>query len=119
MQEILHEVWGAAIMRLVKDPQADLDFHHRARLPLLTEKTELGEQTMKSMKAICAAVILALALAVPASAGDIELPGKPALHGTIKTSDISPETIYASPQADTEASITVLSYLLWALASIY
>jgi hypothetical protein len=38
MQEILHEVWGAAIMRLVKDPQVDLDFHHRAQLPLLTKK---------------------------------------------------------------------------------
>jgi hypothetical protein len=38
MQEILHEVWGAAIMRHVKDPQMDLDFHHRAKLPFTNRK---------------------------------------------------------------------------------
>ncbi len=75
---------------------------------------------MKSLKAICAAVILGLAFSVPAYAGDVETPGKAAPNpGTIKTTHITSETTYASSQSETEASITVLSYLLWALASIY
>jgi hypothetical protein len=75
---------------------------------------------MKSLKAICAVVILALALSVPAYAGDIETPGKPApVPGAIKKTSITPEISYASSQSDTDASVTVLSYILWALASIY
>jgi hypothetical protein len=75
---------------------------------------------MKSLKAICALVILTLALAVPAYAGDIEMPGKPApITGAITKTTITPEATRTSSQPTTEASITVLSYILWALASIY
>jgi hypothetical protein len=75
---------------------------------------------MKSLKAICALVILTLALGVPAYAGDIEMPGKPApITGSITKTTTTPETTPTLSQPTTEAGITVLSYIFWALASIY
>ena len=40
----------------------------------ITQKTELGE-TMKTIKAICTAAILVLAVSLPVFAGDIGTPG--------------------------------------------
>jgi hypothetical protein len=74
MQEILHEVWAAAIMRPVKNPRA-VGFRLREQLHLPTQKLKLGEQIMKSLKAICSAATLALVLSVPVYAGDVLTPG--------------------------------------------
>jgi hypothetical protein len=75
---------------------------------------------MKSLKAICAAAILALALSVPAYAGDIQTPGKASpVTGGISTPDVTPATADVPSNPDTESSMTVLADILWALASLY
>lgn len=75
---------------------------------------------MKSLKAICATVTIALALGVPAYAGDVQTPGKPLpVPGAVKTTNITPETTGLSSQSETDAGIAELVHLLWALASLY
>jgi hypothetical protein len=74
---------------------------------------------MKSLKAICATVTIALALGVPAYAGDVQTPGKPLpVSDPVKTTNTTPETTGLSSQSEIEAGITVLD-ILWALASLY
>jgi hypothetical protein len=69
MQESLQEDQFAAIMRHVKDLVVG------PRLVTIFINPKNQEKTMKTMKAICTAAILALVLTVPAYAGEINSPG--------------------------------------------
>src|SRR6266851_2839458 len=73
MQKSLRTGEEAAMIRLVKDPCSCVP---PSCSNCFTEQKNLtGEKTMKTLKAICTAAILALALSVPAYAGDILTPG--------------------------------------------
>jgi len=119
MQEILHEVWEAAIMRLVKRACSWTSIFVINCL-YQPYKTEFGEQTMKTLKAICTAAILALALSVPAYAGDIETPGKPCpVTSGSNTPDITPEPAVIVSALDTDIGLPALADIMWALASVF
>lgn len=64
-------------MRLVKDLVVG------SRLLTIFINPKNQEKTMKTMKAICTAAILALVLTVPAYAGDISTPGVTCTAGEI------------------------------------
>ncbi|HEX9423180.1 MAG TPA: hypothetical protein VF899_08055 [Pyrinomonadaceae bacterium] len=74
---------------------------------------------MKTLKAICTAGILALALSVPASAGDVQTPGSPCpVTGSISTSDPMLETTDVAPATESDTSFSAFADVIWALASI-
>jgi hypothetical protein len=75
---------------------------------------------MRTLKATCTAAILALALSVPAQAGDIYTPGKtpppPPPPTSNMTADMSESMANSTDSGDT---ITIsFADLLWVLASI-
>lgn len=78
---------------------------------------------MKTFKAICAALILALSLSIPTYAddtkpGEIHTPGSPCLiTGGSDNKESSPGTCNAGDTAD--SSLSVLADLVWAVASIF
>lgn len=79
---------------------------------------------MKTLKAICTAAILALALSVPAYAGDVQTPGR-ANPGAVST----PGAITPSPKDVDSAGVKStdpgdigfpgFADILWALASMF
>jgi hypothetical protein len=75
---------------------------------------------MKTLKAICTAAILALALSVPTYAGDVLVPGRtappPPPESNI-TGDMSVPT--ATSFALGDVSTAGLADILWVLASIF
>ena len=79
---------------------------------------------MKTLKAICAAAVLALSLSIPAYAdtapGDGHTPGSACpITGGIGTSDPTPgEPSIATTDAG-DISFSVLADLMWAMASIF
>lgn len=76
---------------------------------------------MKTLKAICPAVILALALAAPTFAGDIQTPGSPAPQPTPSHMSTTAETsseLIAEPLTSCDNS-TSFADILWALTSIF
>ena len=75
---------------------------------------------MKTLKAICTAAILALALSVPAYAGDILTPGftaPPPSPESNSTGDMSVPT--ATSSALDDMSTPGFADILWVLASIF
>ncbi len=74
---------------------------------------------MKTLKAICPVVLLALALAVPTYAGDIQTPGAPApppAPAPMTSADTSSLTDYFTSG---DISASGCADILWALASIF
>jgi len=77
---------------------------------------------MKTFKAICAALVIAFSLSIPAYAdtdpGDVHVPGKPT--PICSDTPISPADTDVTDQAAVEddLSFSVLTDILWALASI-
>lgn len=78
-------------MRLVKDLAVGPQL--RDQLPFTNPKNLNRRLTMKSVKAICSAAIVALALSVPAYAGEISSPGSPVLGGPPDTTSSAPGDI--------------------------
>jgi hypothetical protein len=78
---------------------------------------------MKTLKAICPTLLLALILVVPAYAGDIQTPGAPAPPPPPSPMLQSPESDSASTltaECSTSGDITTdFAEILWALASIF
>ena len=84
---------------------------------------------MKTFKAICAASVLAFSLSVPAYAdpvpppppGDIHIPGQPnPLPGDTVTPTTEPgDTGLAGGATAGDLSLSALTDMLWALASIF
>ncbi|HEX9424358.1 MAG TPA: hypothetical protein VF899_14040 [Pyrinomonadaceae bacterium] len=74
---------------------------------------------MKTLKAICTAGILALALSIPASAGDVQTPGSPC-PGTssIGTPDLTSEETDVTTATESDTSFAAFADVIWALASI-
>ncbi len=75
---------------------------------------------MKSVKALCTAAIVALALSVPAYAGEISSPGSPCTGGTPDTTsstpgDISSPAVVSTAPGDVGFPPDVLSALIWLL----
>lgn len=75
---------------------------------------------MKTFKAVCATLVLALSLSIPAYAGDGHTPGSPV------PDDVGTRTIVAEDSistdgisADGDTSSVTLTDILWALVSIY
>jgi hypothetical protein len=84
----------------------------------LTRKNRIGEKTMKTIKAICTATVLALTLSVSAFAGDISSPGalspSPGEIGTPDTVAAAPSTLladYDSGGAFEDWVLTLMSML--------
>ena len=117
MQETLQERRQAAIMRLVNDLAVGSQI--RDQLPFTNLQNR--RQTMKPVKAICTAAIVALALSVPAYAGEISSPGSPspAPTPTVTSSaagDISSPAIASTAPGDVgfpPAVADILSVLIW------
>jgi hypothetical protein len=120
MQEILHEVWQAAMMRLVKKPP-QLELPLRESTAFTNPKTELGEKNMKTLKSISAAAILALALSVSTYAGQLETPGYTPPPPPPPQPGIRLElSMPTAPSSDLDdMSSLYIADLLWALASIF
>jgi hypothetical protein len=72
---------------------------------------------MKSLKTICTAAILALALSAPAYAGDMTTPGYTAPPPPPPPSSSNTSVATAANLSDT--STTGLAELLWVLASFF
>ena len=78
---------------------------------------------MKTLKAICAALIIAFSLSIPAYGntipGDVHVPGKPT--PICGDTTIPPVDSEATDEAAVEGdlSFSALTDLLWALASIF
>jgi hypothetical protein len=102
-------------MRLVKDPAVGLSVFNYFYQP----QNQIRRTTMKTLKAICTATILALALSVPAYAGDVETPGKtsPGTGGT-STQELTPEATDEALAAEDYDSSSALVDIIWTLASI-
>lgn len=77
---------------------------------------------MKTIKAICAATLLALSLSLPAYAGDSHSPGSPSPIPPVELPITTPENP-GSPGviAGVDGDISVLSItdIVWALASMF
>jgi hypothetical protein len=76
---------------------------------------------MKTFKAICATLVLALSLSIPAYAGDGHTPGSPVpgdvgTPTTVAGDSIATDGISA---VDGDTSSVTLTDILWALVSIY
>lgn len=78
---------------------------------------------MKTVKAICAASVMALFLSFPAYAtdppppGDIHVPGKPnPITGVIAPPGTAPS---GAPAVDGDLSFSALADILWSLAWIF
>jgi hypothetical protein len=69
---------------------------------------------MKTLKAICTAAILALALSVPAYAGDMHTPGAPS-PGDVST----PGKTVVTPTDSGDIGSPGFADILWALASMF
>jgi hypothetical protein len=83
----------------------------------ITTPNNLGDK-MKTVKAMCAATVLALLLSISAHAGDSNTPGKPAVPGN--TPITVPEGISTdTPAENGETSLLVYADIVWALASIF
>lgn len=82
---------------------------------------EQSGDKMKTIKAICAATLLALSLSVPAYAGDGHNPGSPAPD----PADGLPVTTSEDPGStgvlavDGETSVLSITDIVWALASMF
>jgi hypothetical protein len=82
---------------------------------------------MKTIKAMCAATILALSLSIPASAdtnpGDSHTPGRNTVNpiniGTPAPAPESSGLVGTASPVDGDISFPTLADILWALASIY
>ena len=78
---------------------------------------------MKTVKAICPAVLLALTLSVSVFAGDVQTPGapKPPPPSPQLTSEISDNGCVATTVCSTSDDICASGYadILWALTSIF
>ena len=76
---------------------------------------------MKTLKAICTAALLALALGVPAHAGDMHTPGSPSpAPGIPAVTEPAPGEINSAGVAPTgEVEIPGLAELLLAIISIF
>jgi hypothetical protein len=74
---------------------------------------------MKSLKAICTAAILALALSVPAYAGDILSPGFCAPPPPPPESNITVDASVSTQAAPVDLTTPGLADILWVLASIF
>ncbi|MCA1604629.1 MAG: hypothetical protein LC775_03930 [Acidobacteria bacterium] len=78
---------------------------------------------MKTFKATCAALVMAFSLSIPAYAstdpGDVHVPGKPT--PICSDTPISPAEIEVTDPATVEGdlSLSALTDILWALASIF
>jgi hypothetical protein len=74
---------------------------------------------MKTFKAICTAAILALALTVPAYAGDVETPGKPAPSpspSNISIQDPGSDSTDAELTTDEYVTFSEFANIMWSLA---
>ena len=76
---------------------------------------------MKTFKAICTAAILALALTVPAYAGDVETPGKTApspipTPSPSKISTQNPDSTYSERTAEEYVTFSEFADIVWSLA---
>ena len=72
---------------------------------------------MKTFKAICTAAILALALTVPAYAGDVETPGKTAPSPSpSKISTQDPDSTYSERTAEEYVTFSEFADIVWSLA---
>jgi hypothetical protein len=103
-------------MRLDKDPAVGLPFVLNC---LYHPKTTIRRATMKTFKAICTAAILALALTVPAYAGDVETPGKPAPSPSpskISTQESGSDPTYSELTADEYVTFSEFADIMWSLA---
>ena len=75
---------------------------------------------MKTLKAICLAVILALTLSLPAYAGEVQTPGNPAPTPTPRPSSNMSGDMSEPTVTDLGNTSTVsFADLLWVLALIY
>jgi hypothetical protein len=77
---------------------------------------------MKTLKAICPALVLTLVLVVPAYAGDIQTPGSPAPPppSPMRQSDTLDSASTLTAECSTNGDITTdFAEILWALASIF
>lgn len=116
MQETLQERQQADIMRLVND----LAVGSQVSVQLPFTNPQNRRQTMKPVKAICTAAIVALALSVPAYAGEISSPGSPSPAPVTASApgDISSPAIASTAPGDvgfpTEFA-DILSALFWLL----
>ena len=78
---------------------------------------------MKTVKAICAASVMALFLSLPAYAddpipGDVHIPGKPCpITGCVVNPTTSPAG--ETTAVDGDISFSALADILWTLASIF
>lgn len=75
---------------------------------------------MKSLKTICTAAILGLALSAPAYAGDMTMPGyvpPPPPPSSCMTEDVSELTATSTDLSDTNS--IGFTDLLWVMASIF
>lgn len=101
-------------MRLVRDLAVG---SHLSVLNCLyqPEKLNIGEKNMKTFKAICLAAILALALSVPAYAGEMHTPGY-----TPPPPPPPPESSITETSFDLgDLSTTSVEGILWVLASMF
>ena len=80
---------------------------------------------MKTLKAICTAAILALALSIPAYAGDILVPGytapppPPESNITVDMSVPTPTSSALDDMSKRDMSTPGFADLLWVLASMF
>jgi hypothetical protein len=79
---------------------------------------------MKTLKAICTATILALALSVPTYAGEILSPGVTAPPPPPPESNITVDTVDMSAPTETSSDLVDMSTpgfaeIIWLLASIF
>jgi hypothetical protein len=77
---------------------------------------------MKTLKAICPTLVLALILVVPAYAGDIQTPGSPAPPpppSPMRQSPTDSASILTAECSTSGDISTDFAEILWALASIF
>jgi PKD repeat protein len=100
--------------QLASSPSCSTAFINR-----LTRKNRTGEKTMKTMKAICTATVLALTLSTPAFAGDIATPGKCSVGASDDASTsyatLSDETTISASDSET----STLGDILLAFISMF
>jgi hypothetical protein len=79
----------------------------------------MERKTMKTMKAICTATVLALTLSTPAFAGDIATPGKscvdPSVDASTQSVTLSTETTIIASDSET----STLGDILLAFISMF
>ena len=90
---------------------------------VVTTQPQIGDK-MRTLKAMCAAAVLALSLSIPAYAdttpGDGHGPGMPTPVGTLPpTTPVKDSSVNNASPFDDEVSWATLADILWALASIF